>query len=172
METRDLKIIGNNVFVEIAGVKKIPAKVDTGADSSAIWASHIRMNAKNQLEFRLFGPKSPLYTGETLTARKFSVKQVRSSNGQVSMRYCVPLMVKISDRTIRANFTLANRARNRFPILIGRKTLQNKFLVDVSKIQIPRPPTFDNKELNTELKNDPQAFHKKYMEKSAYRPDR
>ncbi len=163
MGTRDLKIIGNNVFVEIAGIKKIPAKVDTGADSSAIWASHIRMNKQNQLEFRLFGPKSPLYTGETLTAPNFEVKQVRSSNGQVALRYSIPLTVKISGRTIRACFTLANRARNRFPILIGRKTLQNKFLVDVSKVQIPRPSTFDNEALNSELRRDPQAFHKKYM---------
>jgi len=165
METRDLKIIGNNVFVEVAGVKKIPAKVDTGADSSAIWASHIRMNKKNQLEFRLFGPKSPLYSGETLLASEFEVKQVRSSNGHTTLRYSIPLTVKISGRTIRAYFTLANRARNRFPILIGRKTLQNKFLVDVSKVQIARPATFDNKELNSELKRDPQAFHKKYMGK-------
>lgn len=116
MGTRDLKIIGNNTFVEIAGIKDIPAKVDTGADSSAIWASHIRMNAKNNLEFRLFGPKSPLYTGETLIATDFSVKQVRSSNGQVTLRYYIPLTVKIGGRTIRTYFTLANRARNRFPI--------------------------------------------------------
>lgn len=163
MSARDLKIIGNNVFVEVAGVKDIPAKVDTGADSSAIWASHIRMNDENQLEFRLFGPKSPLYTGETLVADQYGVKQVRSSNGQVSMRYSVPLTIKIEGRTIRADFTLANRARNRFPILIGRKTLQNKFLVDVSKVRIPRPPTFDNHELNKELKCNPRAFHEKYM---------
>lgn len=167
MGTRDLKIIGNNTFVEIAGIKDIPAKVDTGADSSAIWASHIRMNAKNNLEFRLFGPKSPLYTGETLTATDFSVKQVRSSNGQVALRYCIPLTVKIGGRTIRTYFTLANRARNRFPILIGRKTLQNKFLVDVSKVKIARPLTFDNRALNEELESDPQAFHEKYMGKPA-----
>ncbi len=163
MSKRDLKIIGNNAFVEIAGIKNIPVKVDTGADSSAIWASRIRMNEENYLEFCLFGPKSPLYTGETLVAKQYNVKQVRSSNGQVSIRYSVPLKLKIEGRTIRADFTLANRARNRFPILIGRKTLQNKFLVDVSKVRIPRPPTFDNQRLNNELKSDPHAFHKKYM---------
>ena len=163
METRKLRIIGNNTLVEVAGIKNIPAKVDTGADSSSIWASQINLNAENRLEFRLFGTHSPFYTGKTLTSANFSVKQVRSSNGQVSIRYVVPLTIKVKGRKIRARFTLSDRSRNRFPILIGRRTLQNKFLVDVSKIRVPRPETFDNRPLIDELASNPQAFHQKYM---------
>lgn len=163
METRNLKIIGNNTLVEVAGIQKIPAKVDTGADSSSIWASQITINDQNQLEFCLFDKESPFYTGEVLTASEFWVKQVRSSNGQVAVRYVVPLTIKVKGRKIRARFTLSDRSKNRFPILIGRKTLQNKFLVDVSKIRISRSETFDNRSLSDELARNPQAFHKKYM---------
>lgn len=163
METRDLKIIGNNVLVEVAGIKKIPAKVDTGADSSSIWASQIVMNDQKRLEFCLFGKGSPFYTGEVITTSEFWVKQVRSSNGQASVRYVAPLTIKVKGRKIRARFTLSDRSQNRFPILIGRKTLQNKFLVDVSKIRITRSETFDNRPLADELARDPKAFHDKYM---------
>ena len=41
----DLGIIGSTEYVEIAGIKKVPAKVDTGADSSAVWASNISPNS-------------------------------------------------------------------------------------------------------------------------------
>lgn len=166
MEQQKLTTIGNNTFVEIAGIKQLPAKVDTGADSSAIWASNIQINAQDQLEFCLLGPEHPLYSGEVIVTDDFNVKQVRSSNGQVAIRYLVPLTVKIGGRKIRAKFTLANRAKNRFPVLIGRRTLHNKFLVDVTKSEVSRVATFDNQLLSDELRQNPQAFHQKYMLKN------
>lgn len=156
-------IIGNNALVTIAGIKDIPAKVDTGADSSSVWASDIRINHEGQLEFCLFAPQSSFYTGERITTEDFTVKQVRNSTGDVTVRYQVPLSVTIQHRRVRAKFTLADRSRNRFPVLIGRKTLQNKFLVDVSRVSVPRPSTFNNQKLARELATDPQRFHQKYM---------
>lgn len=160
-----LAIIGNNAFVTIAGIKHIPAKVDTGADSSSVWASDIEVNSAGQLEFSLFGPGYPLYTGERIAVAEFSVQQVRNSTGDIKLRYRVPLIMKVKNRKIQAFFTLADRSRNRFPVLIGRKTLQNKFLVDVSKVAISRPSTFNNNELVAELARNPQKFHQKYMQK-------
>ncbi len=160
---KNLPIIGNNTLVSIAGIDDIPAKVDTGADSSSLWASDITMSQDGVLEFSLLGPRHPLYTGERLQSSEYSVQQVRNSTGHTSLRYRVPLVIKIKGRKIRAYFTLADRSRNRFPVLIGRKTLQNKFLVDVSKVAVSRPSTFDNSILNAELASDPQAFHAKYM---------
>lgn len=162
---KDLTIIGNNVLATVANIAHIPAKVDTGADSSSVWASHISIDNSGQLTFALLGPSHPLYTGELITTRDYIAKQVRNSTGDVSIRYQVVLPVKIKDRKIRARFTLADRSKNRFPVLIGRKTLQNKFLVDVSKIAVSRPATFDNTGLNHELAADPQQFHQKYMQK-------
>lgn len=163
MNSQDLTIIGNNALVTIAGIKGIPAKVDTGADSSSVWASDISINDAGQLEFTLLGPDHPLYTGERIIVEDYSVQQVRNSTGDVKIRYRVSLMMKVKNRNIQAFFTLADRSRNRFPVLIGRKTLQNKFLVDVSKVAVPRPATFDNADLTAELQQDPQKFHQKYM---------
>lgn len=163
MTKKELTIIGNNALVEVAGIKNIPAKVDTGADSSSIWASNININKQNQLEFVLFAPGYELYTGDPIIAEEFSARHVRNSTGDPSIRYCATLTVKIKKRKIRATFTLADRSRNRFPILIGRKTLQNKFLVDVSKVAVPRPSTPRSAALQAELRSNPQTFHQKYM---------
>lgn len=164
MSTKELKIIGNNALVTIAGISKIPAKVDTGADSSCLWASSIAVNTAGQLEFTLLGPEHPLYTGEVIAVEKFTVQQVRNSTGHVTIRYRVSLPMRVCGKKILTTFTLSDRSKNRFPVLIGRKTIQNKFLVDVSRIATPRPATFENNELNAELAADPQKFHQKYMQ--------
>ncbi len=164
MSSKDLAIIGSTTYITVAGVAKIPAKVDTGADSSSIWASNIHITPDHQLEFCLFGPKSPLYTGETITTDEFKVQRVRSSTGEVTVRYRVSLPTVIAGKRIRANFTLYDRSSNNFPVLIGRKTLKNRFLVDVSLTEVQRPPKMDNFDIKSELKSNPQAFHAKYME--------
>lgn len=163
MSTKNLTIIGSNALVTVAGIKKVPAKVDTGADSSSIWASNIAINAKNQLEFCLFGPESPFYTGEKLVFDDYKVQRVRSSTGQVTVRYRVSLPIVAVGKRIKASFTLYDRSSNNFPILIGRKTLKNRFLVDVAHTEIKRPPKMDNSDIEAELKANPQAFHAKYM---------
>ena len=60
--SQNLPVIGSTEFVEIFGVSAVPAKIDTGADSSAIWASNIDMKEDGTLIFSLFGKKSPFYT--------------------------------------------------------------------------------------------------------------
>lgn len=163
---KPLKVIGSTALIKVAGIEKIPAKIDTGADSSSIWASNIHINSANQLEFCLFAPKSPLYTGELISADEFKVQRVRNSTGDIHIRYRVALHTVIKGKKLRINFTLADRSRNNFPVLLGRKSLNNKFLVDVNKTAVKRPAHMDNSDLLAELSEDPRSFHKKYMEKS------
>lgn len=164
MDTPQLPIIGSNALVTIAGVKNVPAKIDTGADSSSVWASNLTINSQNQLEFCLFGPESPFYTGEKLIVDDFSVQRVRNSTGDISIRYRVKLPLTAVGRRVKASFTLSDRSRNNFPILIGRKTLKHRFLVDVARTETSRPPKMDNSDLEAELSDNPQAFHRKHME--------
>lgn len=110
----------------------IPAKVDTGADSSAVWASEIS-EAGGRLSFVLFDSSSHYYDGKVIKTRDYTMTKIKNSFGQVERRYKTPLTLRIEGRTIRANVTLANRSSNRYPVLIGRRTLSGKFLVDVSQ---------------------------------------
>lgn len=163
MTKKPLTIIGNSVRVTVAGIKNVPAKIDTGAESSSIWASDIVVTNDNHLEFCLFAPESEFYTGKRIVAKDFRAMLVRNSTGQTSVRYRVMLPITIKGRRIRAGFTLADRSRNNFPILIGRRLLKNKFLVDVSQLDVPYPARDADTSLTEELKADPQKFHQKYM---------
>lgn len=163
----DLPIIGSNVKVDIADHKKIPAKIDTGAEFSAVWASNVIITPENHLVFSLFAPESPFYTGERIEVADFAARTVRNSTGHEQIRYRVQLPVRIQGRKIRMNFTLADRSRNNFPILIGRRAIMGKFLVDVSKVNIRTEKKTVDLSLNDELKSDPQAFHQKYIAKTS-----
>ncbi|MEO6513097.1 MAG: RimK/LysX family protein [Candidatus Saccharimonadales bacterium] len=132
--TKPVITIGPKEFLGFPdfGLTKVPAKVDTGADSSAIWASNIS-EARGKLHFTLFDKMSPFYTGEVIVCDKYSVASIKNSFGQTEFRYRVSLKVTIAERTINVRFTLANRENNRYPILLGRRTLHGKFIVDVSR---------------------------------------
>ncbi len=134
-------VLGPNTTVDIVqyGIKGVPAKTDTGADSSAIWASNVH-ERDGVLFFTLFGPTSPFYTGETLSTEDYTVSHVKNSFGQSELRYKVKLTVAIAGKVIKARFTLANRSANKFPILIGRRTMHGKFIVDVAYRDAQKKP--------------------------------
>ncbi len=159
-------IIGNNALITVAGIANVPAKIDTGASTSAIWASNISVNSQGLLEFTLFAPGNEFYTGEKLTTDQFRARLVRSSTGHEQVRYRVELPVVIKGQSMVTGFTLADRSRNFFPVLIGRRTLKGKFLVDVDQIEV-KSPSIPIKDLNDELTADPQKFHQKYIQPSS-----
>ena len=86
-----------------------------------------------------------------------------SAMGQEQIRYRVHLPIKINGRTINVLFSLSDRSRNSFPILIGRRTLQGKFVVDVSLPDVDCEIRPKQKLDLDEFKKNPYKFHKKYM---------
>ncbi len=113
-------------------IKKVPARIDTGASTSSVWASNIR-ETKAGLEYELFGTGSSLYTGETITKKSFTQIVVSSSTGHTQKRYKVPVTIQIKGRRIKTYCTLADRSSQAYPLLIGRNTLNGKFVVDVQR---------------------------------------
>jgi hypothetical protein len=85
------------------------------------------------LYFKLLGSKSDWYTGQELSTSEYKLVDVENSFGHKQKRYSVFLRVRIAGRTIRSNFTLANRAGKTYPALAGRKMLKDRFVVDVSR---------------------------------------
>lgn len=165
MNNPDLPIIGSVEYVQIKGEDvQIPAKTDTGADSSSIWASDFRIEDDNSLSFVLFNETSPLFSGVRHYAKEFKAAHVRSSNGQVQVRYRVDLEMTVRGVTFTTTFTLNDRSRNRFPLLIGRHAVSGRFLVDCAQEAFPRPKGKDKSDsLTEELRRNPKAFHQKYL---------
>ncbi|HEY4964341.1 MAG TPA: RimK/LysX family protein [Candidatus Saccharimonadales bacterium] len=125
--------IGSTEYISFPSFKlhKIPAKIDTGADSSAVWASNISVNGQ-ELSYSLFGQGSAFYTEEIVKTDLYKVTKVKNSFGQEEFRYKVKLAIKVGDKSLISWFTLADRSKNTYPIILGKNFLRSRFVVDVS----------------------------------------
>lgn len=164
---KKLGIIGSTEYVNVANIKNVPAKIDTGADSSSIWASHIRVTKDGVLHFRLFDENSPFYTGKAFKRKDYKAAVIRSSSGHEQIRYRAYLTLKLKGRRIKVLFNLSDRGKNNFPILIGRRSIASKFLVDVSRRNTPacKKNNSKTKIIQRRLIENPYEFHRKYIKK-------
>ena len=132
-----LSIIGRVEIIAFPemGISDVPARIDTGAKTSSVWASEISEH-DGILSVIFFGPGCDAYTGHTVQFDSFKIATVASSNGYAEERYKIKLMLEIGGRHIMASFTLADRSTQVYSVLIGRNVLAGKFLVNV-KIGAP-----------------------------------
>lgn len=139
MGNKELEIIGMHERVNIAkhGIEDLPTKTDTGAYNCAIDCSFAeeRINEAGQkvLVYALLNPHSKYYTRKRIITKNYKVKKVRSSNGEETLRYQVKLRIELKGKRYKTTFNLSKRAKMRYPVLLGRKFIADRFLVDVSK---------------------------------------
>ena len=154
-------VIGRDAEVSFVNmVDNVPAKVDTGADTSAVWASDIFVDENGKLHFKLFDDGSPYYTGEDIVTDDYSVAMVKSASGDTVMKYKVKLSIRIKGRRIKTVFGLSDRSTHSYPILIGRRTLHGKFIVDVEeKVTDVEKDVSSTAKLNEQMREDPYKFY-------------
>lgn len=135
-------VIGRSVPITFVGYEKltaIPAKVDTGAYRSAVHADKIYLDDAGSLHFTLFGGHPTCVGCATeIVTDKFAKALVSNSFGDDEERYEVVLKVKVGPKVFNESFTLANRAKKIYPVLLGRKLLNGRFLIDSSYSNISR----------------------------------
>jgi hypothetical protein len=129
-----MQTLGRSDRVDLPGLglENIHAKIDTGAYTCSLHCSRAEV-VDDKLEFVLLDEEHPEFTGMKFTVKKFSQREIKNSFGEAEMRYVIKTTIKIFDRKIRAEFTLSDREKLRFPVLLGRKILRNRFLIDVTK---------------------------------------
>jgi hypothetical protein len=86
-----------------------------------------------KLEFVLLDEEHPEFTGMKFVFKKFDQREIKNSFGEAELRYVIKTQVKIYDHLIKTEFSLSNRGSLKFPVLLGRKILRNRFLIDVTK---------------------------------------
>ena len=116
----------------------IEAKVDTGAYTSALHCSniHIDVDAEERpvLVVHLLDPGHEGTDGRLLAFTEFSLRDIRSSNGEVQERYVIRAVVQLYGKDFEAEFSLSDRSDMKYPVLLGRSLLrQGRFVVDVAK---------------------------------------
>ncbi len=129
------KIIGRSEMVCLSqwGVR-LQAKIDTGAYLCSLHVSDIEMKEKpKRVRFRTVDHQGKTYT---LEAPLEKYVRVKSSFGQVQKRPAIRIRLCLAGQEIEALVSLDDRSDMRFPMLIGRKILKGRFLVDPALVRL------------------------------------
>ncbi len=93
---------------------------------------HIVVKLLLVLYFKLLDPTHPDYNEQEQLFSDYFQKEIKNSFGEVEKRYMIKTTVKIGSKRIKSVISLTDRGTMRYPVLIGRKLLKNRFIVDVS----------------------------------------
>lgn len=133
-----MEYIGRKELIQLPelGRTRLEAKVDTGAYRSAVHCKECfetERNGKRVLKAVFEWNNKPEVT---MYFEDFNEKLIKSSFGDSELRYCVKMVLRIGKKRIRSEVSLTDRSDMKYPVLIGRKTLRKKFLVDVSRAHL------------------------------------
>ncbi len=138
MEVVVKKIIGRKDLVSFPGfeLENVPVKIDSGAYSSSMHCQSIEViefGEKEQLRVVFLDSGISGYTGKEVIFDDFKTKIVKSSNGIAQERFFVKGTVRLFGETYETVFSLTERTGLRNPILLGRRLLNKRFLIDTAK---------------------------------------
>ena len=125
-----IKLIGRREFVSfpLLNISKVEAKIDTGAYTCSIHCKNIVLKTdygKSILTFQLLD--DTIYNFE-----EFTRKKIKNSFGEMEERYIIKTLIVIGGKKINTTISLSDRENMRYPVLIGRKLLKGKFIIDVN----------------------------------------
>ena len=115
---------------------EIEAKIDTGAFTSAIHTHKIEevtIKGENYIKFTLLDPEHIQYNEKEFKTKNYEKKTIKSSNGTSEERFAIKTLVTIFKETHEIELTLSERSDMKYPILLGRKFLNKKYIVDTSQ---------------------------------------
>jgi hypothetical protein len=119
------------------GIARLPAKVDTGARTSALHAVNIDAETRGGEPWvRFVVPEEA--TGDDAprvhAARVLDVREVKNSSGDTERRYVIMTVLQVAERHFHVEVTLTDRSEMEFPMLIGRNALRaGRLLVHPSR---------------------------------------
>ncbi len=130
--------IGRLEYVDIPqfGLFKISAKIDSGAYHGAINATDIEEIVEDgikKLKFRIINKANPENNHKFFETTNYTQKYFIPTKVDSHYRYVVSVNIEIAGLCINADLSLADRSNLRHDVLIGRRALKNRCLIDVDK---------------------------------------
>ena len=143
------RIIGRTDACDLPALnlKDIDIKIDTGAYTSAIHCSNIQktiIDGVEVIQFYVLDPSHPNYENKQFTVSEFKEKRIKNSFGKSEKRFIIRTSIILFQKKYKIDLSLSERGEMRFPILIGRKFLVGKFIVDPSKTDLSKTEKLEN----------------------------
>lgn len=133
-----LQVVGAREHVRLPGLglDPMPARIDTGARTSSLHAVNIHVEGGDVLF------DAVLEEGGFAPCRSHLVewRWVKDSGGHPTLRPVIRTLIVLGAHAWEDEVTLADRDGLRHRVLIGRRALWGRFVVDVSASYIQGPP--------------------------------
>ena len=135
---KEKKTIGRTETVDFPelNISGIEAKVDTGAYTSAIHCTNIRIenrDGEKTLCFEIFTHGNEEESLQERCFQNYKRKRIKNSFGHIELRYIIKTRIKLFQHDYPIELSLADRTKMKYPVLLGRKMLYKRFIVDVSR---------------------------------------
>ena len=137
------------VRVPDLGLPDMRAKIDTGAKTSAIHAFEVtpfEKDGEKWVRFRIRPRKSSPELEQTCEAKVIDQRIVKSSTGEKENRYVISQKLCMGPWHWETEMTLTDRDTMAFLMLIGRRALAGRFLVDSAASFLLGRPQVDEAE--------------------------
>ena len=137
MAKKEKEIIGWREWVTLPDlkIKKIKAKVDSGARSSSLHAFEIstyKKSGREYIKFKVHPDQRSTQKTIVCHAKILEYRKVKSSNGQTELRPVIVTPVRLMGQEWPIEITLTNRDEMGFRMLLGRESFRNRFYLDAS----------------------------------------
>lgn len=132
MGTRDKTVIGRREFVSLPewGIANLHAKIDTGAQTSAIHVEDLVETQPGHIRFDVVLSRRYKHRRVTVDSKVERQSHVKSSTGEQAERYFVKTQMVLGTVSRTIEVSLVNRDNMTVRLLIGRSALGDHFLVD------------------------------------------
>jgi hypothetical protein len=114
------------------GIRRIIAKVDTGACVSAIHVDSIEELPDGRVRFEVALKRDGSLT-RAVESEVVRVARIKPSHGRAQERYVVRTAVEVGARSMEIELSLVCRKKMRCRMLLGREAVAGAFVVDPSR---------------------------------------
>ena len=138
---REKKVVGwkEQVALPDLKIKSVIAKIDTGANLATIDADDIKFVTRKDVKYVKFTVKKRNNTVRKTSAPLAGFKRIRSSNGDVERRPYIKTDILMDVITKNIELTLTDRGPMDYTMLIGRKALGRRWIVNPSISFMTKP---------------------------------
>ena len=128
------RVVGwkENAALPDLNVKNVIAKIDTGANLASIDSADIKIVSRDKVKYVKFKVMKRNNTVIKTSAPLDGYKRIKSSNGDVERRPYIKTTLLMDGITKKIELTLTDRGPMEYTMLIGRKALGRRWVVNPS----------------------------------------